>query len=257
LKTGCGAVFVAKAGWRGATKGNTPRGSSTEEQRSETALAAKTLRAAFLLALDFVVADGTARCGDVPSAPPRPKPKSPAAAPFPVFKQALRIPKGFRPPAQGREAALGQRLEWVPPLQQGCGAVWLRREEQDPWAKAQGARRQRRKATDADLLIDGLRGTEAERAEQEFGAPEQVPMRPRHSAVGRFILKPPACSRTLSLARAHGMWTYEPRQGRKAATVVCSVSAVVTLAFSILIYDGRLTIARQSQSITTARLAAS
>jgi hypothetical protein len=25
------------------------------------------------------------------------------------------------------------------------------------------------------------------------------------------------------------MWTYEPRQGRKAATVVCSVSAVVTL----------------------------
>ncbi len=27
------------------------------------------------------------------------------------------------------------------------------------------------------------------------------------------------------------MWTYEPRQGRKAATVVCSVSAVVTLAF--------------------------
>ena len=27
------------------------------------------------------------------------------------------------------------------------------------------------------------------------------------------------------------MWTYEPRQGRKAATVVCSASAVVTLAF--------------------------
>jgi hypothetical protein len=32
-------------------------------------------------------------------------------------------------------------------------------------------------------------------------------------------------------ARAHGMWTYEPRQGRNAATVVCSTSAVVTLAF--------------------------
>ena len=31
-------------------------------------------------------------------------------------------------------------------------------------------------------------------------------------------------------ARAHGMWTYEPRQGRKAATVVCSAPAVVTLA---------------------------
>ncbi len=40
--------------------------------------------------------------------------------------------------------------------------------------------------------------------------------------------------------RAHGMWTYEPRQGRKAATVVCSVSAVVTLTLSI--YDLRLPI---------------
>jgi DNA polymerase III subunit gamma/tau len=39
------------------------------------------------------------------------------------------------------------------------------------------------------------------------------------------------CCGTLDLARAHGLWTYEPRQGRKAATVVCSASAVVTLAF--------------------------
>jgi len=31
-------------------------------------------------------------------------------------------------------------------------------------------------------------------------------------------------------ARAHGLWTYKPRQGRKAATVVRSASAVVTLA---------------------------
>ena len=30
------------------------------------------------------------------------------------------------------------------------------------------------------------------------------------------------------------MWTYEPREGRNAATAVCSTSAVVTLAFSIL-----------------------
>ena len=34
-------------------------------------------------------------------------------------------------------------------------------------------------------------------------------------------------------ARAHGMRTYEPRQGRNAATVVCSASAVVTLAYSL------------------------
>ena len=45
-----------------------------------------------------------------------------------------------------------------------------------------------------------------------------------------FSLKPPPQCRTFPAARAHGMWTYEPRQGRKAATVVCSVSAVVTLA---------------------------
>ena len=38
--------------------------------------------------------------------------------------------------------------------------------------------------------------------------------------------------------RAHGMWTYEPREGRKAATAVCSASAVVTLTF--FIYDGRV-----------------
>jgi hypothetical protein len=34
------------------------------------------------------------------------------------------------------------------------------------------------------------------------------------------------------------MWTYEPRQGRKAATVVCSASAVVTLAFNLTIPSG-------------------
>jgi hypothetical protein len=41
------------------------------------------------------------------------------------------------------------------------------------------------------------------------------------------------------LVRAHGMWTYEPRQGRKAATVVCSVSAVVTLTL-FLNDEGRM-----------------
>jgi DNA polymerase III subunit gamma/tau len=38
-------------------------------------------------------------------------------------------------------------------------------------------------------------------------------------------------------ARAHGAWTYEPRQGRNAATAVCSASAVVALAF-LLIFSG-------------------
>ncbi|EEF61173.1 hypothetical protein [Pedosphaera parvula] len=45
-----GAVFAQKAVWQGATKENIPGGSSTEEQRSQTAFGAKTLRAAVLLA---------------------------------------------------------------------------------------------------------------------------------------------------------------------------------------------------------------
>lgn len=54
-------------------------------------------------------------------------------------------------------------------------------------------------------------------------------------AEGTFALMSYPLFVKFSFARAHGMWTYEPRQGRKAATAVCSVSAVVTLALSI--YD--------------------
>src|SRR5215467_2823277 len=43
--------------------------------------------------------------------------------------------------------------------------------------------------------------------------------------------------RHIDEARAHGLWTYEPRQGRKAATVVCSAFAVVTLAFGFVSYQ--------------------
>jgi hypothetical protein len=50
LKIMKGAVFAEKAVWRGATKENIPCGSSTEEQRSQTAFSAKTLRAAGLFA---------------------------------------------------------------------------------------------------------------------------------------------------------------------------------------------------------------
>src|SRR6185295_5704327 len=96
--------------WRGATKetawrdsaelslGNlicrawqahTPGGSSTEEQRSQTAFCAKTLRAAGLLALAGAGSVVTACCGDAPPSPPWPKPKSLAAAPLVIFRQAL------------------------------------------------------------------------------------------------------------------------------------------------------------------------
>ena len=45
---------------------------------------------------DFVVAGLTARCGDARPAPPPPAPKSLAAAPFPIFREAL---KRFRFPS--------------------------------------------------------------------------------------------------------------------------------------------------------------
>src|SRR5713226_5422933 len=63
LETTRGAVFGEKAGWRGATKENIPGGSSTEEQRSQTAFSAKTLRAAGLLSVAGVGSFLTARCG--------------------------------------------------------------------------------------------------------------------------------------------------------------------------------------------------
>ncbi|MBM3840783.1 MAG: hypothetical protein FJ398_23055, partial [Verrucomicrobia bacterium] len=49
-----GLVFAPKAGWRGATKENILPGSSTEEQRSQAAFGAKTLRAAGLLSVACV-----------------------------------------------------------------------------------------------------------------------------------------------------------------------------------------------------------
>src|SRR6266446_1476432 len=91
LETTRGAVFGEKAGWRGATKENIPGGSSTEEQRSQTAFSAKTLQAAGLLSVAGVGSFLTARCGDAWNSPPWPQPKSLAAAPLVVSKQALRI----------------------------------------------------------------------------------------------------------------------------------------------------------------------
>src|SRR5215213_3531206 len=89
LKIRKGAVFGPQAGWRGATKENILYGSSTEEQRSQPASGPKTLRAAGLLAVGFVGSALTARCGDARASPPRPQPKSLAAAPFLIFRQAL------------------------------------------------------------------------------------------------------------------------------------------------------------------------
>jgi hypothetical protein len=105
LKIRKGAVFGPRPGWRGATKENIPCGSSTEEQRSQPASGAKTLRAAGLLSVASVGSVLTARCGDARTSPPRPQPKSLVAAPFPIFRQALGPALTFR--AEGRNGYAG------------------------------------------------------------------------------------------------------------------------------------------------------
>src|SRR6266542_1375154 len=82
-------VFVEKAGWRGATREHPRSGAVTEEQRSQPAFSAKTLRAAGLLAAASVGSAVTARCGDAPTSPPWLQPKSFAAGPHGIFRQAL------------------------------------------------------------------------------------------------------------------------------------------------------------------------
>ena len=106
LKIPRDAVFAQRAGWRGATKENTPCGSSTEEQRSQTALCAKTLRVAGHLSWSGVGLIGTARFGDASSSPPWPKPKFFVTAPLAIFRQALnRIHAEENNPNPLREAA--------------------------------------------------------------------------------------------------------------------------------------------------------
>ena len=94
MKTTRDLVFPQKAVWRGATREHPPSGAVTEAQRSQTAFCAKTLRAAVLLAV--VDSALKARCGDSRASSPRLWPKSLAARPLVVFKQALR-PATARP----------------------------------------------------------------------------------------------------------------------------------------------------------------
>jgi len=75
------------------------------------------------------------------------------------------------------------------------------------------------------------------RATTTIGKSSGNPARRRHhqeahsnNLANTLPLKLPRPCAIFLPARAHGLWTYEPRQGRKAATAVCSASAVVTLA---------------------------
>ncbi len=79
---------------------------------------------------------------------------------------------------------------------------------------------------------------------KEIRANHFVPANFHSSANRRFKQFLPALAAALMLgagfARAHGAWTYEPRQGRNAATAVCSASAVVALAFLLIFRTCRI-----------------
>jgi hypothetical protein len=92
LKTARDPVFRGKRCMARRATGASPKRAVTEEQRSQTAFCAKTPRAAVLLAAACVGSVVTARCGDAPASPPWPQPKSLAAGPLGVFKQALCSP---------------------------------------------------------------------------------------------------------------------------------------------------------------------
>jgi len=72
------------------------------EQQSPAAFCAKTLRAAGLLPVAGVGSVVTARCGDAPTSPPWPPPKSLAAGPRAVFRRALRAWPGSTAPRVSR-----------------------------------------------------------------------------------------------------------------------------------------------------------
>jgi hypothetical protein len=111
-------VFGQKAGWRGATRDHPRSGAVTEEQQSQTAFCAKTLRAASFLPVACVGSFLTARCGDARNSPPWPRSKSfaagtiriskktPSGAPLVVglTRHKLVLPAGISPATSAFEA---------------------------------------------------------------------------------------------------------------------------------------------------------
>jgi len=95
LKIPRGAVFVPRAGWRGVTKENTLRRSSAEEQQSQTALGAPPRRRVFCLCPALARSAQPASGMHLSRRPmigtTWPKPKSLAAAPLAIFRQALSL----------------------------------------------------------------------------------------------------------------------------------------------------------------------
>jgi integrase len=85
----------------------------TEEQRSQRAFRAKTLRAAGLLAAAVVGSALKARCGDSRASPPRLRPKSLAAEPLVFFRHALKLIETIRNADGGYGGRCGDLVEFL------------------------------------------------------------------------------------------------------------------------------------------------
>src|SRR6267143_4146653 len=90
LENSVGSCFRGKGRMARRDEEAHPQRSVTEEQRSQVAFSAKTLRSADLLPTAGVGSAVTARCVDAPASPPWPPPKSLAAGLHGVFKHALK-----------------------------------------------------------------------------------------------------------------------------------------------------------------------
>ena len=77
-----GSCFRGNGPMARREEGAYPQGSVTDEQRSQRAVSAKTLRAAGLLPVACVGSAVAARRGDAPASPPWPPPKSLTAEPL-------------------------------------------------------------------------------------------------------------------------------------------------------------------------------
>ena len=126
-----GFCFRGKGCMARRDEGEYPCGSATEEQRSQAVFCAKTLRAAGLLPAAGVGSAVTARCGDAGAraeapSPPWPQPKSLAAGPHGIFRQALSTAQSL--PARICENPNNSASHFIPFRNTFCQPVVIQQE---------------------------------------------------------------------------------------------------------------------------------
>jgi hypothetical protein len=107
------------------------------------------------------------------------------------------------------------------------------RHELHEWRRIKSCKKLDEESPRGDKRLTKAGGTLRGREEREGEIKIRIKIKSKRARRLGFLLDGGGGLRQIEGARAHGMWTYESRQGRNAATAVCSASAVVTLALSI------------------------